>query len=145
MSYGLVNIDGKNYIERVQVFPLEVPVTVNLSVQSNLRVVLPGVAPFLLKGLTRDTVVAGAPAVRRFKFRLGNTDGAVWYVAGGVGGTTDRVIDPLIFGTAQFPFALVPPIMYGASSSILVEVEDVSNNQPYTIFMGFHGSYLIPV
>jgi hypothetical protein len=143
MAYGTVQINGRNYIEREQTFPLEVPVTVNLGVQK-ITLALPGTAEFWLKSLTRETVVAGASAARRFKFRLGNSDGNTWYQSGGNGGTTDRVIDTLLFGSGQFPFVLNPYIYYAASGSINMEIEDVSNNQPYTIFFAFRGSYLLP-
>src|ERR1019366_8336829 len=142
-AYGTVNIGGKTFIERDQNFPLEVSVTVNLSVQK-IVLVLPGTADFWLKCLMRKTVVDGALAVRLFKFKLGNSDGNTWYACGGNGGTTDRVLDPLFFGDGQFPFVINPFIYYGASSSINMEIEDVSNNQPYTIYFDFRGSYLIP-
>ena len=142
-AYGTVQIGGKTYIEREQSFPLEVSVTVNLGLTKG-SLVLPGTADFWLKALTRETVVAGASTARRFKFRLGNSDGSTWYQSGGAGGTTDRVIDTLLFGSGQFPFVLNPYIYYGASSSIQYEIEDISNNQPYTIYFNFRGSYLIP-
>ncbi len=145
MSYGLVEIGGKKYTERTQEFPEEVTVTVNNQVLTNQRIVLPGVANFLLKALERETVVAGASAARRFKFRLGNTDGGLWYMAGGSGGSTDRVLDTLTFGNAQFPKVLIPALFYSASASILFEIEDVSANVPYTIYFNFVGAYLIPL
>lgn len=144
MGYGTIQINGKTYVERDQTFPMEVAVTVNLSVQ-RVVLALPGVADFLLKSLTRETVVAGASAARRFRFRFGNTDGGTYYQSGGNGGATDRVIDTLIFGSGQFPFVLCPYIFYSASASIVCEIEDVSSNQPYTIFFAFRGSYLFPV
>ena len=143
MAYGTVTIGGKTYIEREQTFPYELAVTVNLSV-TKVSLTLPGTADFWLKALTRETVVAGASAARRFKFKLGNSDGSTWYQSCGAGGTTDRVIDTLLFGSGQFPFVLNPYIYYGASSSIQMEIEDISNNVPYTIYMGFRGSYLLP-
>jgi hypothetical protein len=143
MGYGTIQINGKTYVEREQTFPLEVGVAVNLSTQ-RISLALPGVADFLLKSLARETVVAGASAARRFRFRLGNSDGGTWYQSGGNGGLTDRVIDTLIFGSGQFPYVLCPYIFYSASASIQIEVEDVSNNQPYTIFFAFRGSYLYP-
>ena len=106
-AYGTVQIGGKTYIEREQSFPLIVPVTVNLGIQK-ISLVLPGTADFWLKALTRETVVAGASAARRFAFRLGNSDGGTWYQSGGSGGTTDRVIDTLLFGSGQFPYVLNP-------------------------------------
>ena len=105
-------------------------------------------ANFLLKGLTRETTIAGISANVRFKFRLGNSDGTTWYFSGGIGATTDRVIDTACFGTGQFPFPIIPPIPYSAGANILYEVEDVSGTataDPYVINFAFHGSYLIPV
>jgi hypothetical protein len=143
-SFGTITINGKNYVERLQIFPFEISITSNPQVLTQQRVVLPGVADFLLKGLTRATVVSGAVTARPFKFKLGNTDGAVWYMAGGLGGTTDRVLDTLCFGNGQFPYPIIPAIFYSASSSILFEIEDVSSSVPYTIYGAFHGSYLLP-
>jgi hypothetical protein len=143
-SYGTVVINGQTYIEREQTFPLEVTVSVGLSVQ-RISLALPGTADFWLKCLTRETVLSGASTPYRFKFRLGNSDGGTWYQSGGNGGTTDRVIDTLLFGSGQFPFVLCPYIMYSANASILCEVEDISNNPPYTIYFAFRGAYLLPV
>lgn len=143
MAYGTVNIGGRTFIEREQSFPLEVAVTVNLSVQK-VTLVMPGTADFWLKALTRETIVNGASAARRFKYRLGNSDGSTWYQSGGAGGSTDRVIDTLLFGSGQFPFVVNPYIYYSSSGSIPMEIEDISNNQPYTIYFSFRGSYLIP-
>ena len=144
-QYGVVTIDGQQYIERAQIFPTNVNVATNLQVLAQQRVTLPGVANFLLKGLTREVTVNGASSARRFKFRLGNSDGTTWYFSGGLGATSDRVVDTLCFGTGQFPFPLIPPIPYSAGANILFEIEDVSNQAPYVINIAFHGSYLIPV
>lgn len=141
MSFGTVEIGGKTFIEREQSFPLQVSMTA-LQTQ-NVTLVLPGTADFWLKCLMRKTVVSGALSVKLFKYRLGNSDGSTWYQSGGAGGTTDRVLDPLLFGDAQFPFVLNPFIYYGASSSIRMEIEDVSNSA-YDIYFSFRGSYLIP-
>lgn len=145
MQYGVIEIDGQEYIERVQVFPQDVTVTTALQIQTQLRVTLPGIANFLLKGLTRETTAGGASVVRRFKFRLGNSDGQTWYIAGGVGANTDRAMDTLVMGTGAFPYPLIPPIPYSAGANIVFEVEDISGAVPYTINFAFHGSYLIPV
>lgn len=142
-SYGTVQIGGKTYIEREQTFPLEVTMSVNLGTTPG-TLQLPGTADFWLKSLTRTTTVSGASAARLFKFRLGNTDGSTWYQAGGTGGTTDSVLDPMLFGTGQFPFVLSPYIYYSASAGIKYQIDDVSNNAPYTIYFAFRGSYLIP-
>lgn len=148
-SYGTVQIGNKTYIERYQEFPLVVPITVN-SQKYRTPIVLPGTADFWLKAIKR-TVLAGTPPVPSssypFSFRLGNSDGSTWYSSGGAGGTTDEVIDSLLFGTAQFPKVLNPYIYYGASSNILINITDLTANAtaaPYTIYFSFEGSYLIP-
>ena len=147
MQYGVIEIDGQQYIERAQIFPQDVPITTNFQVVQG-RVTLPGVANFTLKGLTRD-ITAAVTAVRRFKFRLGNSDGQTWYVSGGIGSTTDRVVDTLIFGNGSFPYPVIPPIIYSAGANINFEIEDISGlvttDGTYTINLAFHGSYLIPV
>jgi hypothetical protein len=55
----------------------------------------------------------------------------------------------MCFGTAQFPYPLIPPIRFHASSDMRMEIEDVGNNQatnfPYVIYFAFHGSLLIPL
>ena len=144
-QYGVVTIDGQDFIERSQIFPLDLQVQTNFQIFLQQRVTLPGVANFLLKGLTREVTVNGLSVNNRFKFRLGNSDGTTWYFAGGIGSTTDRVIDTSCFGTGQFPFPLIPPIPDSAGANILFEVEDISGAAPYTISFAFHGSYLIPV
>lgn len=142
--YGVVEINGKKYIERPQEFVFSTTFTVALSTQLNQNLVLPGVADFWLKELKRQVIAAGAPATNNFKFRLGNTDGGIWYVSAGNGGTNDRVVDTLFFGTGQFPKVFTPPILYSASASIKMEFEDISNAVPYTINISFGGSYLFP-
>ena len=154
MSYGQVTIDGKTYVERTQIFPLEVNVTVNGQIITGQQIVLPGVANFRLKGLTRTVLKSNAVSTAcPFKFRLGNSDGSIWYSQGGngatvgsnspTGGSADRVLDALMFGNGQFPYPLVVPLFYSASGGIGWEVEDCSNQQPYTIYFGFHGAYLL--
>jgi len=142
---GTVTIDGKEYVERYQCFPAQTTITVNGEVQTNLSVVFPGIAGFLLKGLTREIIVGGFAVARPFRFRFGNSDGSVRYVGGGVGSLSDRVVDTLIFGNGQFPFPLIPHVFYTPTGSLLFEVEDISWNVPYTIYFGFHGSFLLPV
>ena len=141
MQYGVVTIDGQQYIERAQIFPAVVNVANPLQVLTGQRVTLPGVANFLLKGLTREVTANGGSQNLRFRFRLGNSDGTTWYFAGGIGATSDRVC----FGSGQFPFPLIPPIPYSAGANIMYEVEDLSGVTPYVINLAFIGSYLIPV
>lgn len=141
---GQVVIDGKTYTKRHQVIPLQVDVTSNGQVILQ-TLTLPGIAMFMLRGLTRDVMAGNVPVVnRRFRFRLGNSDGGIWYTAGGIGGTTDRVIDSLMFGNGQFPYVLDPFILFSVSASIKLEIEDLSQNQPYTIYFAFQGAWLLP-
>ena len=149
-QFGVVTMDGQDYIERIQVFPVTFSVTQQYQVSTGQRVTLPGVANFRLKGLTREVIQNGATVALRFAFRLGNSDGTTWYFSGGLGETTDRVIDTCCFGTGAFPFPLTPPLSYSAGSNIMFEIEDLGTYQeptfvPYTINLAFHGSYLIPV
>jgi hypothetical protein len=142
MAYGTVSIGGKTFIEREQSFSLVVTTAGNqTAVRGSL--VLPGTADFWLKILMRDTLVAGVSTPERFLFRLGNSDGSTWYQSGGSGGTTDLVLDTLLFGNAQFPFVLNPYIYYGASSSILYNYQPLTSDV-YTIYFSFRGSYLLP-
>jgi len=145
MQYGVVTIDGQQYIERAQIFPATVNITANNQVLAAQRVTLPGVANFLLKGLTREVTYNGGSVNYRFRFRLGNSDGTTWYFSGGLGATSDRVVDTLCFGSGQFPFPVIPPIPYSAGANIMYEVEDLSGQAPYVINFAFIGSYLIPV
>ena len=96
--FGVIEIDGVKYIERVQIFPAQQLVNADDQIIANQRVVLPGVAPFLLKGLTRNIIAAGVDqtAAFRFRFKFGNTDGGIFYSQAGVGGVSDRVVDTLI-------------------------------------------------
>lgn len=145
MQYGVVTVDNQQYVERAQVFPADLNITSNFQILTQQRVTLPGVANFLLKGLTREVTVNGISSARRFKFRLGNSDGTTWYISGGIGSTTERAVDTLCFGSAMFPYPIIPPIVYSAGANIYFEVEDISGTAPYTINFAFHGAYLIPV
>ena len=145
MAYGTITVGGKTFTKRPQEIPVEIvmPTATGETVQT--RVTMPGIADFYLMYLKRQTVVAGVATARLFKFKFGNSDGNVWYSQGGIGGTTDRVLDTLMFGNGQFPYVLNAPIIYSRSGSILIETEDVSlAAATYTIFMSFSGAYLLP-
>lgn len=149
--YGVVTIDGAQYLERWQVIPFQQAITVNNQVLSP-RITLPGVYDFRLKGITRDILINSTMqsnlAGPRFAMRLGNTDGDIRYSQGGVGSTTDLVLDTLIAGNGQFPYPVIPPIFYGKNAAIIIDLQDVTGTAtatPYTIIFAFHGSYLIPV
>ena len=149
MAAGTITLNGKTYTKRHQIIPWEQTISAAGVVPATLT--LPGIAMFLLRGLSRDVVAAGAPVTnRRFRFKFGNSDGNNWYMANPVAGTTgaatftDRVVDTAVFGSGQFLYVLDPPIPYGASASIRMEFEDITNSFPYTIFIGFHGCWLLP-
>ena len=149
--YGLITLDGQQYIERHQVFVVDVVITTQFQILTQQRLTLPGVANFLLKGLTRDysNLAFGPDSEQNFtRFRLSNSEGTTWFFTGGLGIIDDRVIDTLCFGTGQFPFPLIPPIPVHATGSLIYEVEDLGFRQtqfyPYTMHLGFHGTYLFP-
>jgi hypothetical protein len=155
VPYGVITLAGQQYIERPQIFCLELVVNQPYEVFTNQRLTLPGVADFLLKGLTRDSQITGfsISSDLRFRFRITNAEGSTSFLSGGLGIFDDRIIDTCCFGTAQFPYPLIPPIPVHASGSLIFEVEDLGFYQPappnpsypYTIRFGFHGSYLIPL
>lgn len=143
-----ITINGKNYIERPQFFPLDLAITSDNVYLQNQRLNLPGLAPFRLKALTRETLVAGVATPSAFKFKMGNTEGGIWYCGAGIGGTNDLVVDTLLFGNGQFPFPIIPSIIYESNASIMFEVQDLTGTAtatPYTISFCFQGTYLFPV
>jgi len=146
-TFGTVTINGKTYLKRPREYSyLLSGVSSNGSyVNTGVRLVLPGVADFMLMYLKRDTLVAGVSTARRFLARFGNSDGNTWYQQGGLGGSTDRVIDTCLFGNGQFPYALQAPIIFGASANIMLEVQDISNQGgTYDIYFSFGGIDLLP-
>lgn len=149
--YGVITLDGQQYIERPQLFVADIQVDVPKQIFTNQRLTLPGVANFLLKGLSRDFTEVGQPDSidEIFRFRLVNAEGSTWYFSSGLGIFDDRIISNLCFGNGQFPFPLIPPIPLHASANLIFEVEDMGlrslPNYPYVIHLGFHGVYLIPV
>ena len=145
-SFGTITIKGKTYTKRPQEYPfVRLAFTSNLAVDTSPRLTLPGYADFMLCYLKRDTIVAGVSTVRRFLWRFGNSDGNIWYQFSGLGGTTDRVLDNLIFGNGQFPYALPAPVIFSASANIMMEFQDISNQGgTYDIYLAFGGFSLIP-
>lgn len=151
VPYGQVVLDGQPYIERHQVFVAEHRIDVADQEFTGLRLTMPGVANFLLKGLGRDFTVPGSfiSHNRIFRFRLVNSEGSTWFFSGGLGLFDDRVFDSLCFGNAQFPFPMIPPVPIHANGSLVYEIEDLSalagpGTYPYIIHLAFYGNYLIP-
>ena len=153
-SYGMVTLDGVQYIERFQIFADQVTITQPFQVITNLRLTMPGVANFLLKGLARMVTIPpssiGNPE-RRFRFRMIGQEASAWFFSSGLGVFDDRVYDNICFGSGQFPYMLIPPVPIHATGSLIYEIEDsgIGTNieityVPYTIYLAFIGSYLIP-
>ena len=144
-SFGQVEINGVVYNTRPRYFTYPQAVTA-LATYAPAQLTLPGEAPFLLQALTRSTINGSGTDVTnatRFLFKLGNTDGAIWYNTAGNGGTVDRLVDSLMFGNGQFPHILPVPIFYSASASIRFEIQDLSNTN-YNLYIGFQGVLLLP-
>jgi len=148
--YGQITLDGQQYIERPQLFVAEVQVDTPNQQFTGLRLTLPGVADFLLKGLSKDLKIVGQPDAtdQFFRFRIVNAEGTTWFFSGGLGILDDSVFSTLCFGSGQFPFPLIPPIPIHANGSLIYEIQDAgfhdATHYPYVIYLGFHGAYLIP-
>lgn len=156
-SFGEVVVDGQSYVERVQVFTSVRTITTAGQTLTSVPVTLAGVAPFLLKGLSRDILATetGQPGLysrdRRFRFNLRNSQASTWFFTGGLWIFDDRAIDSMCFGSGQFPYMLVPPVPVPANGTMFYDVEDLAladpgdlDYYPYTIFFSFHGTYLYP-
>lgn len=143
---SVLTINGRRYIERYQDIVFETAFTVANQVKRDQRLSLPGQGPFLAKALKGTTLLTatGVPAVRRYKFKFGNTDGGIWYSTQGLGGTNDRVVDTMIVGTAQFPKIFTPPILYQSNAAILMEFESLVADVDFTVYLSFEGSLLFP-
>ena len=137
-SYGQITLGGKTYLEKFWIYPSIVTVTANGYLQP--RVVLDGDGAFFLKYLTvQYQQYGGAP--QYFRLRLGNSDGQQWYSGAGIvagGGGNDRVHSALMFGNGQFPFPVIPGILYLPNGSINMDIQDLSgvSNQIEFCFSG---------
>jgi hypothetical protein len=153
--YGVVVIDQVQYIERFQIFCDELTITEPNQVITNLRLTMPGIANFLLKGMARDITIPPTSVgitERRFRFRFLGQEASTWFFSAGMGIYDDRVFDNICFGSGQFPYPLIPPVPISASGTLLYEVEDSGigtnvepNYVPYTIHFAWIGTYLIPL
>ena len=120
----------------------KVTVAAGIGVVTKGLITLPGVAPFLLTALGKATVdAAGADVNYRFATRIGTSDNNQWFSSGGAGGSTDRIIDTLYFGNAQFPREFVQPIVFGQSGNIRYEIENLQANA-FFLHMVFYGAWL---
>jgi hypothetical protein len=149
-GYGLITIAGNQYIEKF--YQYTSIVTLNAAGGAagtgflQPRVTMDGDGGFLLKYLeVVYSVTGGTP--NYFRCRLGNSDGSQWYSSAGVvsgGSANDRVHSLLMFGNGQFPFPVIPYILYLPNGSINLDLQDISGNVNIVEFC-FSGSKLFNV
>lgn len=140
-SYGTINFGGVEYLEKFWVYTSIFTIGANGFLQP--RVVLDGDGGFLLKYLeVQYSQNGGNP--NYFRIKLGNSDGQQFYSGAGIvanGGGNDRVHSALLLGNGQFPFPVIPYILYLPNGSINLDVQDISGNSN-TVEMAFVGSKL---
>ena len=140
-GYGIIELGGKQYIEKYFQYTMIVTVAANSFLQP--RVVLDGNGGFLLKSLM--VVYSQTATVNNyFRCRLGNSDGSQWYSSAGIvagGGGNDRVHSLLMFGNGQFPVSINPYMLFLPNGSINLDLQDVSG-QSNVIEFAFTGSKL---
>lgn len=142
MSYGLIELEGKQYLEKFHVIPAVFTVAAGATVVlANQRVVMQGDADFLLKDIRAFT--ADALGLHSFDVRLGNSDGT-WYSQTGVGLTNDRVLGELFVGDAQFPGLIIPYARFSRTGAITLDLGNLSASENVIRF-AFAGSLIFPV
>ncbi len=149
-SYGILQLGDKTYLEKfyiyTTIFNANSGAIAAGTAFTQPRVVLQGDGGFLLKYLeVQYSQTNGAP--NYFRCRLGNSDGQQWYSSAGIvagGGGNDRVHSALMFGNGQFPFPVIPYILFLPNGSINLDIQDLSgvSNQ---VEMAFVGSKLYDV
>src|ERR1700721_1815825 len=111
-SYGQITLGGVTYLEKFWVYTSIFTIPANGFLQP--RVILDGDGGFLLKYLeVQYSQSAGAP--NYFRIKLGNSDGQQFYSGAGIvagGGGNDRVHSALLLGNGQFPFPVIPYILF---------------------------------
>lgn len=138
-SFGTIQLGDKTYLEKFYIYTSIFTITANGFLQP--RVVLQGDGGFLLKALAVTYSLTGS-APNYFRLRLGNSDGSQWYSSAGVvaaGAGNDRVHSTSMLGNGQFPFPLVPYILYLPNGAINLDVQDLSG-QSNQVEMAFIGS-----
>lgn len=140
-SYGTITLGPTTYLEKFWIYPTIFTIAANGFLQP--RIVLDGDGGFLLKGMGVQYSQTGS-APNYFRMKLGNSDGQQFYSGAGIvagGGGNDRVHSALCLGNGQFPFPVIPYIMYLPNGSINLDVQDLSgvSNQ---VELAFYGSKL---
>lgn len=140
-AYGTITLGGKTYLEKMWTYPTIFTIAANGFLQP--RVVLDGDGGFLLKYMcVQYSQTTGAP--NYFRIRLGNSDGMQYYSGAGIvagGGGNDRVHSALYLGNGQFPFPVIPYILFLPNGSINLDVQDLSGVSN-VVELAFHGSKL---
>jgi hypothetical protein len=140
-SYGTIEYGGVTYLEKFWVYTSIFTIPANGFLQP--RVVLDGDGGFLLKYLEVQYSQSGGNP-NYFRIKLGNSDGQQFYSGAGIvagGGGNDRVHSALLLGNGQFPFPVIPYILFLPNGSINLDVQDISGNSN-TVEMAFVGSKL---
>ena len=153
LPYGAILVNGSPYLERVQLFTAKRTISAQFQSLPRQRLTLPGVATFSLKGLSRVTLSNPLSGISDFPFlfRLSTTAGATPGYTGPRGIFDDFALSTTCFGSGQFPFPLIPPVLVDASGSLIYDIQDYGlgiddiNDYPYDIWLTFHGHYLIPL
>lgn len=140
-SYGTITLGGVTYLEKFWTYTSIFTIPANLTLQP--RVVLDGDGGFLLKYLcVQYSQNGGSP--NYFRIKLGNSDGQQFYSGAGIvggGGGNDRVHSALLLGNGQFPFPVIPYILFLPNGSINLDCQDISGNSNQ-VELAFHGSKL---
>jgi hypothetical protein len=140
-SYGQITLGGVTYLEKFWVYTSIFTLPANGFLQP--RVILDGDGGFLLKYLeVQYSQNGGNP--NYFRIKLGNSDGQQFYSGAGIvagGGGNDRVHSALLLGNGQFPFPVIPYILFLPNGSINLDCQDISGNQN-VVEMAFVGSKL---
>lgn len=140
-AYGTIDLGGVTYLEKFWIYTSIFTIPPNGTLQP--RVVLDGDGGFLLKYLCVQYSQAGG-VPNYFRIKLGNSDGQQFYSGAGIvagGGGNDRVHSALMLGNGQFPFPVVPYILFLPNGSINLDVQDISGNSN-VVEMAFEGSKL---
>jgi hypothetical protein len=140
-SYGQITLGGVTYLEKFWVYTSIFTLPANGFLQP--RVILDGDGGFLLKYLEVQYSQSGGNP-NYFRIKLGNSDGQQFYSGAGIvagGGGNDRVHSALLLGNGQFPFPVIPYILFLPNGSINLDCQDISGNQN-VVEMAFVGSKL---
>jgi len=123
-------------VESFFVYVFDVTLALAATRLDNQRVVMDGDAAFRLKAL-------GGTQTGDYRIRL--RDGSGHYLStGGAGSTNDLVRNGALIGTAQFPFPIIPHVIYAPSGHILIDLENQSGAPANIVQIAFIGAKVTP-